>query len=422
MRILFISDRLPTRLHDGGSLRTFHILRGLARSHEVDVLSHDQGTASLQLLREHCGIHQYHGVRPDAVWKRLLWGMVSGRVWKYPLFAIKNWSVPLLDAAEQLLATGEFDAVHFNHLDTACLALERNWRQSLVFDSHNCLSTMVREFADGETPKRPRWLYRREARMLADLEAAIVRRMGLVLACSNEDIAGFTVLNGGASGKFVLVPNGVDLDYFRPADAEDTEPGAIVFVGLMSYLPNEDAARYFCKEVLPLLSGMNPRPRVYLVGRNPSPGVKELHDGEMVIVTGEVADVRPYVAKAQVVVVPLRFGGGTRLKILEAFAMGKTVVSTSKGAEGIPATAEREILMANSREELATQVRRVLSSESLRTQIGRAAREFVRDRFGWERVQNIVADGYASLPLRETGRESNKEQNQHDNVNVPKCL
>lgn len=397
MRILFISDRLPDKLHDGGNLRTFHILRGLAREHDVSVLSHDDTASAVNLLRQQCGISKISVVRRQTNGSRIVDGLASGRLWRYPLFAVKNRSSSLLHEADQLLSSGQYDAVHFNHLDVACLALERSWSQFLVFDTHNCLSAMVRDMTVGANPKRPRWLYRREADLLLNLESAVCRRMDLILTCSQEDATAFASMIGVGDDRLLVAPNGVDLDYYQPSTSDNTEPGAIVFVGLMSYMPNEDAAFYLCREVLPRLADHVPRPRVYLVGRNPSTRLSALHDGENVIVTGEVADVRPYVAKAQIVAVPLRFGGGTRLKILEAFAMGKAVVSTSKGAEGIPARPGQEILIADTAEELEKQIRSALGSNTLRARLGESARRFVVDHFGWERIQSVVAKGYGGL-------------------------
>jgi glycosyltransferase involved in cell wall biosynthesis len=219
--------------------------------------------------------------------------------------------------------------------------------------------------------------------------------MDAVLTCSDEEAHLFSQLDGQAN--YVVAPNGVDCRGFAPQGDVAEEPGAIVFTGAMGYFPNQDAALYLCREVLLRLKDLQPSPKVYLVGKDPPPAVRALHDGKSVIVTGMVDDVRPYLRRATVVVVPLRHGAGTRLKILEAFSLGKAVVSTHKGAEGIPAIDGQEILLAGNTDQLADQIRRLWHSASLRRDLGTAAARLARERYDWLRIQETILEAYRQL-------------------------
>ena len=194
------------------------------------------------------------------------------------------------------------------------------------------------------------------------MEAAVCERVDAALVCSGREQSSFDRLWPG--GRYITVPNGVDSDYFQPGNLGEEQAGVLVFTGAMGYWPNEEAAIYFCKDILPILQRMGRKIKVYFVGKGPTLRVQALHDGDSVFVTGQVDDVRPYIRRAEVVVVPLRHGAGTRLKILEAFAMGKAVVSTTLGAEGIPAENDREILLADDPMNFASKITLLLDQRT----------------------------------------------------------
>ena len=407
MRILFVSEQFPYPLHDGGNLRTYHILRGLAREHDVWLVAHEADWDAREAEAAVDGFCRITTVPEPAPWKRVARNLVARGVRRYPLFVLKNWSQPLLRAADALVAAEPFDAIHLNMLDTACFALERRWPQHHVFDSHNCLSAMATRAATNNRSRWKRAIFAREASRLRDAERAVCQRMDVTLVCSDEDAALFGDLAPGASR--AVVPNGVDTSFFADSGTTQEEPGNLVFVGTMGYFPNEEGARFFCREVMPLLQNGELSPRVYLVGKDPPASVRALDDGRSIIVTGRVEDVRPYVERAQVFVVPLRTGSGTRLKILEAFSMGKAVVSTSVGAEGIPARNGKEILLADDPETFAIQVQRLLESSELRQELGRAAHELVKETYDWTSISRQLLEVYESLD-KSARRESPKRR------------
>jgi glycosyltransferase involved in cell wall biosynthesis len=191
------------------------------------------------------------------------------------------------------------------------------------------------------------------------------------------------------------VPTGVDTDYFRPRGPEQQqlEPHNLVFTGSMDWLPNEDAIQYFTREILPIVKRAVPDATLTVVGRNPFPSLVELSQRDSsIIVTGRVEDVRPYMGKAAAYIVPIRIGGGTRLKIYEAMAMEKPVISTTIGAEGLPVRDGAELLLADTPEAFAEQVVSVITNDELRRELGLRAAAAVRSRFGWNKVAAIFAE------------------------------
>jgi len=193
----------------------------------------------------------------------------------------------------------------------------------------------------------------------------------------------------------LTVPNAVDVAYFRPSDTVP-DPNAIVLTGLMKYRPNVDAAIYFVNEILPKILAVRPNAIFYAVGGEPPEDVTRLA-GPNVVVTGTVPDVRPYVHKASVIVVPLRMGGGTRLKVLEGLSMRKPMVSTSLGCEGIDVEHGRHLLIADDANLFATAVLDVLDKPPLAESLATAGRELVERKYMWESVVQDLEGLYVDL-------------------------
>jgi len=228
-------------------------------------------------------------------------------------------------------------------------------------------------------------------RQMQAFEKVMCRRVDHVIAVSREDNE---MMRREYNVKAVDdVPTGVDTSFFRPRHAEKREPRNLVFTGSMDWLPNEDAIRYFTNEIMPLIKQQAPDVTLTVVGRNPYPALVELSKRDpSVIVTGRVEDVRPFMERASVYVVPLRIGGGTRLKIYEAMAMEKPIVSTTVGAEGLPLRNESELLLADTPANFAAAVLRTLNDQEFAFHLGRRAATLVRQQFGWNRVAQRFAE------------------------------
>ncbi len=204
------------------------------------------------------------------------------------------------------------------------------------------------------------------------------------------------VLPGARTGE---VPNGVDTEYFRPLPHLAPDCATLLFVGTMHYGPNADAARFFVRSILPLIRSVCPKTRLQIVGMSPPPEVVALAADPHVDVLGAVDDVRPYLARATVVVVPLRYGSGTRLKILQALAMEKAVVSTAVGAEGLHLDPS-EIVQADTPRAFATAVIELLADSSKRRQLGEAGRRVVVARYDWNVAAARLYELYTTLAKR----------------------
>lgn len=220
--------------------------------------------------------------------------------------------------------------------------------------------------------------------------------MDRCLVCSEQDKVVLSQLGGRS--RMVVIPNGVNLDYFSFGSLANASDREIVFVGTLDYDPCEKGIWYFCSEILPLIKVEIPDVRFFVVGRNPSKRLQKIANANSgVILTGRVEDIRPFVYKARVFVVPLLSGSGTRLKILEAMAMGVPVVTTSIGVEGIEAINGEHIWIADSPIEFANAVMRLLNNLSETESMRKKARIFVEERYSWKSISQKLLDEYKLL-------------------------
>jgi polysaccharide biosynthesis protein PslH len=224
----------------------------------------------------------------------------------------------------------------------------------------------------------------RECRAMERFERHYLTMADHVLTVSESDRNVFAQMID--SSRITVIPTGVDSDYFSPSPLQE-EPNTLVFSGAMDWMPNEDAIVYFLRQIFPHIRRQIPNASLCVVGRDPSRGLIEISAGQRGIeITGRVDDIRPFVHRAAVYVVPLRVAGGTRLKIFEAMAMGKAVVSTKIGAEGLPIHPGQDILIADDPREFADTAVRLLKDAGLRARIGGAARELVERGYSWSSV------------------------------------
>jgi glycosyltransferase involved in cell wall biosynthesis len=256
-----------------------------------------------------------------------------------------------------------------------------------VFDAHNAEYVLQRRVFETDVRQPRRWLGALYSwlqwRRLRSYEARVCQLADRVLACSAADASALKRLVPGL--QVVVVPNGVDISHYEPGDVAPAplRDQALVFTGKMDFRPNVDAVLWFCSQVWPLVRQSEPDAQFYIVGRDPHPRLGPLTGMPGVTLTGFVDDIRPYIAAACVYVVPLLTGGGTRLKVLEAMAMGKALISTRLGCEGIDAQPGRDLVLADEAGEFALQVVALLRDASRREALGRAARTFVERYFDW---------------------------------------
>jgi glycosyltransferase involved in cell wall biosynthesis len=256
-----------------------------------------------------------------------------------------------------------------------------------VVFTHNVEAEIWRRHYERQTNPVSKLLFRQQWQRMLRFEADTLRRFDLVLAVSDTDKETFQRLYPGSlRGDVFTVATGVDTEFFAPRDAAAIDRGRLVFTGSMDWIPNEDAMKHFCDDVLPLVRAQEPGVTLSIVGRAPTPAVQRLADIAGVEVTGRVDDVRDYIGRAEVYVVPIRIGGGTRLKIFEAMGMAKAVVSTTIGAEGLPVTDGRDVVIADDAATFADAIVSLLRDPARRVQLERAARDLVVTHYDWSAV------------------------------------
>ncbi|GIV89212.1 MAG: glycosyl transferase family 1 [Chloroflexus sp.] len=392
MRILMLSPYPPYPPHSGGALRIYHLLRGLVNRYSVTLLTFAPDAAAiaaLQPLRVLAQVDVVRGPPPRSLAQRVLTTLFS----PLPDMALRNASTPYATKLAELLTRTQFDAVLAESIEMAPYLLQAARRGFYtILDEFNAEYLLQRRAALNDLRRLPRptaliggsysliqWL------KLAIFERRVLETAQRVLVVSPEDAAALRRLAPRA--RLELVPNGVDCSHFAPPTTPPPSSHDLVFIGTLDYRPNVDAVLWFAHEVLPLIRAQLPDMRLRLIGRRPHRAVAALHDGETVIVTGEVTDTRPALASAAAVVIPMRIGGGSRLKLLEALAMAAPVVCTTMGAEGIPGLRDGEhLLLADTPAAMAQAVLRLVIDRSLAWQLGQAGRAFVCAHYDWSQI------------------------------------
>jgi sugar transferase (PEP-CTERM/EpsH1 system associated) len=286
-------------------------------------------------------------------------------------------------AVRSALAEHQFDRLVCDFLVPAVNLPNELPCPSVLF-THNVEAEIWRRHTETEQRPLHKWLYARQWRRMLRFEGRTVARFDRVLTVSDVDRDTLQRLYPDQLAAPVsVIPTGVDTTYFAPKPEDPAGRRRLVFTGSMDWLPNADGVLYFCREVLPLIRKDEPDVTFTIVGRSPTPEVRRLAEDRGIEVTGRVEDVRPYLSRSAVYVVPLRIGGGTRLKIFEAMSAGRAVVSTTIGAEGLPAEHGRHILLADSPEAFAHCVLTLLKDADARHAMEREARALVTGQYDW---------------------------------------
>lgn len=386
MRILWVKVGGLWPPNTGGRLRSFHLLAELSRRHRVTLLTTHFPEEDPQALREQLPRCERIISIPYAIPKRN-----SAR---FPLILLRSWfsSLPadlwkcrvpaLRREAARLAAARAVDLIVADFL-VAVPNVPLAGAVPVVYFAHNVEHVIWKRLRDNARRAWRRALLEIEWRKMRRYEAETCRRARLTVAVSPQDRDVFAAL--APSTEVCAVPTGVDVSYFIPNGMPES-PDHLVYVGSMDWYPNEDAILYFMDAILPRIRRERPAVSLTVVGRNPSTRLRQAAARAGVHVTGTVEDVRVFVADAAVIVVPLKIGGGTRLKIFEALAMGKAVVSTTVGAEGLPLIDGTHFVRADEPAEFARAVIALLRDPVRRRELGMAGRRLVEERYAWAQV------------------------------------
>lgn len=404
MKVLMVTPQLPHPPRQGAAIRTYHFLRWLSARHEVSLLTFGREADVTPHLRSLCAELSVVPRPRRHTGDRLRDLLTSTQ----PDLALRLHSPAAAEALRRWLAEGSFDVVQVECLETSAAWLwalrhlpSGGKRPFAIFDDHNAEYLLQwRAFAtDVRHPKRwPVAVYSlAQFGKLRRYERNLCRTFDRVVAVSAEDAAALRSLD--PTLRPASIANGVDCEYFafNPPSAVARRQ-RIVFTGTMDYRPNVDATVWFATQVLPLVRAIAPEVEFQIVGANPSPAVGALATLPGVAVTGAVDDVRPYLAGSGVYVVPMRIGGGVRLKVLEAMASGLPLVSTRLGAEGVAAEPDRHYLLADEPHAFARAVADVLLGRQDTARMVEEARRLVEQHYDWSVLCPMLGELFPPAP------------------------
>ncbi|MEQ1692501.1 MAG: glycosyltransferase [Gemmatimonas sp.] len=396
MRILWLKTELLHPVDKGGRIRTYQMLREIRRQHEVTYLTLDDGDAAADAV-DRSSEYASKLVRipfdPPRKGTKAFYGALVGNLLSSLPYAIARYRSDAMKDAIATLAPST-DLVVCDFLAPA-VNLPSTLAAPTVLFQHN-VEAMIweRHAAVSANPVRRAYM-REQFRRMHRFEKTTCQRLDHVIAVSPQDVTEMQQRYGAE--RLSSVATGVDLEYFDAGPLDEANPFEIVFTGSMDWMPNDDAMIWFLEGIMPLIRQQIPESVLTIVGRSPSERVRALASRlGGVEVTGRVPDVRPYMRRASAFVVPIRIGGGTRLKIFEAMAMGLPVISTSVGAEGLSVSNGETARLCDEPASFAQGVVSLLRSGG-RSSMGEAGRQWVRQHFGWEGVAHTFMEQCAEV-------------------------
>jgi len=388
MKILFVAPNVPYPLDNGGRIRVYKLMESLAeRGHEIDLLAFNRsesGPENADAMRKLCKnvdvVPLLERQRISNKRRNQLRSLLQNRPYQYAAFfsaQMQNELIRIVQERDYDIIQFEFSQMCYYELPdySNCVLDQHNIEAELLYRTYTTESNLIRKIYS--------FL---EWRKFHRDEINHTRKFPLCLTTSARDAE--MLQAEAAEPAYHVIPNGVDCTFFSDnGRVTDPDKNTIIFTGTIDYHPNLDGLKYFLNEIFPLIEKKLPDVKFYIVGRSPPPLIQAYGESsENIIVTGGVEDMRPYFDKAGVVVVPLRIGGGTRLKILEAMAMSKAVVSTSIGAEGINTTQEKDIVLADTPAIFAQAVVDLLNDKARQENMGLAGRQLVEEKYDWRSI------------------------------------
>ncbi len=389
--LLLLVHRIPYPPDKGDKIRSYHILRALARHYRIYLgafVDDPDDWRHAESLRDYCERVFLRPLSPRAAKLRSLKGLLTRQALTLPYYAegaMRAWVREILDkqAVDRVLV---YSSSMAQYVDGDNTGVKR------YIDFVDIDSDKWAQYARFQSWPMS-WVYGREAKYLLAYERQVARRFDYSFFVSRREAEAFQQLSGLGGDKVGFFNNGVDADYFSPrhdlASPYAADEKAIVFTGAMDYWANVDAVTWFADSVLPRLADV-PGLRFYIVGSRPTEAVRQLGQRPGIVVTGRVEDVRPYLRHAAMVVAPLRIARGIQNKVLEAMAMGKAVLATPPALEGITARVGKDIVLADTAAAQAEAVRTLLADPGAAGRIGAAARQRILQDYDWERCLDVL--------------------------------
>jgi glycosyltransferase involved in cell wall biosynthesis len=398
MKVVWLSHFIPFPPRGGSRQRSFNLIRHLASRHEVRLVMLNLLNEGSRALAEYkaefekfCAEveiwatpYRWKGVR---WWAELALSPLAGQYHA----ARALWSGPLSSRWRQILAKDRDSILHCDSTDLVCyFPATAGFRR--VLNHHNFESAMAARRAANESHPLKKAYLLNQAAKISHAEKEWCPRFDVNLAVSELDAAKLKEACPGAH--IHVVENGTDTDYFMPSDAPE-EPQTLIFAGGLSWYPNVSGIQFFAREIWPRVRHQNPGVKLLLAGRAPAHSLIQwaARQPDITLVPDPV-DIRPLIARAAVYICPMLDGGGTRLKILDALAMGKSVVSTAVGCEGLDVRHEEHVLIADTPGAFADAIKRLLADQNLRRQLGVQGRALVERVYSWKVISHHLLDAY----------------------------
>ena len=384
--VLFLVHRIPYPPNKGDKIRSFHWLKSLAQRHRLwlgSFVDDPADWAHAEAVRDYCEEALLVPLSRRAATLRSLRGLLDGRPLTLPYYAdarMRRW-------VRRLVEAGTVDTV-FVFSSAMAQFVAPDWPVRKVIDFVDVDSDKWRQYAD-RRPPWSRWIYQREAVRLLDYDRRIARDFDRALFVSAAEADLFRRLVPEAADRVDFVGNGVDLEYFRGGRefANPYRPGeqALVFTGAMDYWPNVDAVRWFADQVFPRILQHHVEARFYIVGARPTEAVRLLGRREGIVVTGSVADIRPYLAHARLAVAPLRVARGIQNKVLEAMAMAKSLLVSPHALDGLATEAGLDLAVTEDPRAMADLAAEALARRDFLPRWSPVNRRFVETHYSWDR-------------------------------------
>jgi sugar transferase (PEP-CTERM/EpsH1 system associated) len=385
--LLFLTQRIPYPPIKGEKIRPLQILKHFRKTYNVYLgclVDDPEDWKYVETVRSLCTDAYFASLNRG--WDNIshVSALLKGEALSVALYhsrALTRW-------VSQVIRQIDFDVIFVCSSNMAPYVLDHaRYRSTCMVDLADVDSEKWRAYAE-KASGAMKWIYRREARLVSDLETRIAHAADFSTFVSEPEAETFRKLVPGRASTISGVPSGVDYSYFDPHERYPapfrSERPTFVFTGTMDYIPNVDAVSWFAKDILPVIKRTLPEAQFYIVGSNPSAAVEELTMLPDVYVTGRVPDVRPYLAHATAGVAPMRIARGIQNKVMEAMAMAKPVIVTSGALEGIDAETGQELLLANDVDTFAAIACRLAQDEGERVRVGEAARRRMVEDFSWE--------------------------------------
>ena len=392
MRLLFLTPQFPYPPHKGTTLRNYNLIAGLAERHTLDLLSFHTSAEvpSPTPLDRLCRRIAVVPIPQRSLQRRAFDTLTS----PWPDMGLRLWSPDFAHRLAAWLNAGDYDAIEIEGIELARYGLtlsgyDRGRKPLIAFDDHNAEYLLQHRIAQTERSTRgwtPGAIYSTiQAWKLRRFERRIAQIADRVVAVSDADAAALRVLDPALH--IDVIPNGIDTRLYDRSQVTplDLPPHTLVFTGTMDFRPNVDAVVWFAHEVLPLITAQVPDAKFVIVGQRPHTRLDNLRDNPAIMITGGVDDTRPYITGASVYAIPLRMGGGTRFKLLEALALQAPCVSTTLGVEGFPVTAGRELLLADEAASFANAVVELIQHPERGQALGHTGRSFA-ERYDWRHI------------------------------------